>query len=100
MSEVVKRAEEAVDEARQDTAALELVAALLAAQQQAPPACQHQAPAPVRQSWPVGKVLAVTGGVVAGGAVLTGMFLAVALTACSVAVCAVVIKQLLDGGKR
>jgi hypothetical protein len=94
MSDVVKRAEEAVQQARRDTVSVELVAALLAAQQQAQqPACQHQQQAPAAVPSSAGKWLAVG---------VAGSFLAVALAvsmvafaigAVSLTVCVVVLRS-------
>lgn len=104
MSDVVKRAEAAVQEARTDSQTVELVAALLAAQQPAQQhgcSCSHQAPARPRRS--AGQVVAVVGAVCACGVVATSMFLAVALAAVSVGVSSLVMYAIyrhLFGGKR
>lgn len=91
MSDVVKRAEHAVEEARRDTVSVELVAALLAAQQQPSGcSCQQQAPVSARPRRSAGQLAAVAGGVAVCGCVLTGLFLAVALAAVGVAVSALV----------
>lgn len=78
MSDAVKRAEAAVQEARADSQMVELVAALIAAQQQADAksVCQHQHPAPVKPSSSAGKWIAVG---------IAGSFLAVALAVSMVA---------------
>jgi hypothetical protein len=92
VSDVVKRAEEAVQQARQDTVSVELVAALLAAQQQAQaPACQHSAPANVPSS--AGKWIAVgVGGSFLAVALAVSM-VAFAIGAVSLTVCVVVLRS-------
>ena len=96
----LEKAEEAVRDAQVDSRTLELITAVLAAQQ-----ATQQAAVPAQHARPVIKVSgpALAGGVAAAlvvGTVLTSLLLALAITACSTAVCALVVRSLLAGQQK
>lgn len=94
MSDALKRAEAAVQEARADSQMVELVAALIAAQQQPQqPACQHQAPAPAKPSSGAGKWLAIGVGASFLAVSLAVSMVAFAIGAVSLTVCVVVLRS-------
>ncbi|MFD5472942.1 hypothetical protein [Streptomyces sp. NPDC127105] len=93
MNEEIERAvREAVDAAA-DARQLEIIKAVLAVQQAAQPACQHQQPAP-RPEFNARKWLTIGGLGIAGGLVASLFAVAVAIGAVSVAILALVLRAI------
>lgn len=98
----LERAEQAVHAAQADTRTLELVAAVLAAQQQSQQQAPPVAPAPARPTIRIsgGTVALIVAGILVAGAVLTSLLLAVAVAGGSVAVCALVARWIIRDMRR
>lgn len=96
----VEKAEQAAREAAVDSHTLEVIAAVLAAQQATQqPAVPVQAPRPAIHITP-GTLIAGTAAIAVIGVVFTSLIIAISVAACSTAVCALVVRSILTGQRR